>query len=145
MTSPATMLSPPITCPQTSPVRLDPKTSVTELEMVICSPSRIQAAPSPATIRVGNGLQLNRSSRAGMVESNCSVDRHDYSLWCHSLLLVEGSSPLARRRSQSLCPSLLWPADRTIVPRTQEEHITRPGGFSSSALMVRMRGPMAAC
>ena len=35
--------------------------------MVICSPSRIQAAPSPATIRVWNGDQLSRSSRAGIV------------------------------------------------------------------------------
>src|SRR5262245_17356742 len=42
-------------------------TPVTELEIVICSPSRIQAAPSPATIRVWNGDQLRRSSRAGMV------------------------------------------------------------------------------
>ena len=43
------------------------KTPVTELAIVICSPSRIQAAPSPATIRVWNGDQLRRSSRAGMV------------------------------------------------------------------------------
>ena len=43
-------------------------TPVTELEMVICSPSRIQAAPSPATIRVWKGLQPSRSSRAGTVE-----------------------------------------------------------------------------
>src|SRR5262245_61712554 len=43
-------------------------TPVTELEIVICSPSRIQAAPRPATIRVWNGLQLILSSRAGMVE-----------------------------------------------------------------------------
>src|ERR1044071_4630217 len=40
---------------------------VTELATVICSPSRIQAAPRPATIRVWNGDQLRRSRRAGMV------------------------------------------------------------------------------
>ena len=39
----------------------------TGLAIVICSPSRIQAAPSPATIRVWNGDQLRRSSRAGIV------------------------------------------------------------------------------
>ena len=43
-------------------------TPVTELEIVICSPSRIHAAPSPATIRVWNGLQPSRSSRAGIVD-----------------------------------------------------------------------------
>jgi len=40
---------------------------VTELEIVIWSPSRIQAAPSPATIRVWNGDHSRRSSRAGIV------------------------------------------------------------------------------
>src|SRR5580765_8234105 len=44
------------------------RTPVTELAIVICSPSRIHAAPRPATIRVWNGDQLSRSSRAGMVE-----------------------------------------------------------------------------
>src|SRR5262245_27517699 len=43
-------------------------TPVTELAMVICNPSRIQAAPSPATIRVWNGVQRRRSSLAGMVD-----------------------------------------------------------------------------
>src|SRR5215471_8659421 len=43
-------------------------TPVTELATVICSPSRIHAAPRPATIRVWNGDQLNRSSRAGIVD-----------------------------------------------------------------------------
>jgi len=43
------------------------KTPVTELAIVICSPSRIHAAPRPATIRVWNGDQLRRSSRAGIV------------------------------------------------------------------------------
>ena len=43
-------------------------TPVTELAMVIWSPSRIQAAPRPATIRVWKGLQLNLSRRAGIVE-----------------------------------------------------------------------------
>src|SRR4029079_1219655 len=42
-------------------------TPTTELEIVIWRPSRIQAAPSPATMRVWNGDQLRRSSRAGMV------------------------------------------------------------------------------
>src|SRR6476646_9234669 len=41
---------------------------VTELATVIWRPSRIQAAPRPATIRVWKGDQLIRSSRAGMVE-----------------------------------------------------------------------------
>src|SRR6478752_5795700 len=41
---------------------------VTELALVICRPSRIQAAPSPATMRVWNGDQLMRSSRAGIVD-----------------------------------------------------------------------------
>src|SRR5262249_6488412 len=40
---------------------------VTELAIVICSPSRIHAAPRPATMRVWNGDQLRRSSLAGMV------------------------------------------------------------------------------
>ena len=43
-------------------------TPVTELAIVICKPSRIHAAPSPATMRVWNGDQLRRSSRAGIVE-----------------------------------------------------------------------------
>ena len=43
-------------------------TPVTELAMVICSPSRIHAAPRPATIRVWKGLQLSLSKRAGIVE-----------------------------------------------------------------------------
>ena len=43
-------------------------TPVTELEIVICSPSRIHAAPSPHTIRVWNGDQPSRSSRAGIVD-----------------------------------------------------------------------------
>src|SRR6185295_10170998 len=42
-------------------------TPVTELAIVICSPSRSHAAPSPATMRVWNGDQLRRSSRAGIV------------------------------------------------------------------------------
>src|SRR5262245_16869229 len=42
-------------------------TPVTELAIVICRPSRIHAAPSPATIRVWNGDQLRRSRRAGIV------------------------------------------------------------------------------
>src|SRR5215510_13791584 len=42
-------------------------TPTTELAIVIWRPSRIQAAPSPATIRVWNGDQLSRSSRAGIV------------------------------------------------------------------------------
>src|SRR5690242_1516807 len=41
---------------------------VTELEIVICSPSRIQAAPSPNTIRVWNGDHFSRSRRAGIVD-----------------------------------------------------------------------------
>jgi hypothetical protein len=44
------------------------KTPVTELAIVIWRPSRIHAAPSPATIRVWNGDQLERSSRVGMVD-----------------------------------------------------------------------------
>jgi len=51
-------------------------TPVTELEMVICNPSKIQAAPSPATIRVWKGDQPSRSSRAGMVDrigTACSI------------------------------------------------------------------------
>src|SRR4029077_9412544 len=43
-------------------------TPVTELAIVICRPSRIQAAPRPATIRVWKGLQLSLSNRAGIVE-----------------------------------------------------------------------------
>src|SRR6185295_6361541 len=43
------------------------RTPTTELEIVIWRPSRIQAAPSPATMRVWNGDQLRRSSRAGIV------------------------------------------------------------------------------
>src|SRR6478609_1721593 len=43
------------------------RTPVTELAIVICSPSRIHAAPRPATMRVWNGDQLRRSSRAGIV------------------------------------------------------------------------------
>src|SRR5580704_11844889 len=39
----------------------------TELAIVISSPSRIQAVPSPSTSRVWNGDHLRRSSRAGMV------------------------------------------------------------------------------
>ncbi len=35
---------------------------------MIWRPSRIHAAPSPATMRVWNGDQLKRSSRAGMVD-----------------------------------------------------------------------------
>src|SRR6185369_11696522 len=42
-------------------------TPTTELEIVIWRPSRIQAAPSPATMRVWNGDQPSRSSRAGIV------------------------------------------------------------------------------
>ena len=42
-------------------------TPVTELAIVICSPSRIHAAPSPATMRVWNGDQPSRSRRAGIV------------------------------------------------------------------------------
>ena len=42
-------------------------TPVTELAIVICNPSRIHAAPSPATIRVWNGDHPSRSSRAGTV------------------------------------------------------------------------------
>jgi hypothetical protein len=41
---------------------------VTELAIVIWSPSRIHAAPRPTTIRVWNGDQRKRSRRAGMVE-----------------------------------------------------------------------------
>ena len=44
------------------------RTPVTELAIVIWRPSRIHAAPSPATMRVWNGDQLRRSSRAGMVD-----------------------------------------------------------------------------
>jgi hypothetical protein len=40
-------------------------TPVTELAIVICKPSRIHAAPNPQTIRVWNGDQPSRSSRAG--------------------------------------------------------------------------------
>src|SRR6476659_2522208 len=43
-------------------------TPVTELAMVIWSQSRIQAAQSPATIRVWKGLHCSRSRRAGIVE-----------------------------------------------------------------------------
>src|SRR6476659_11066328 len=39
---------------------------VTLLAIVIWRPSRIQAAPSPMTIRVWNGDQPRRSSRAGI-------------------------------------------------------------------------------
>src|SRR5262245_12570364 len=42
-------------------------TPVTELAIVICRPSRIHAAPRPATMRVWNGDQLSRSRRAGIV------------------------------------------------------------------------------
>src|SRR6185295_5049502 len=42
-------------------------TPVTELAIVIWRPSRIHAAPRPATMRVWNGDQLRRSSRAGIV------------------------------------------------------------------------------
>ena len=42
-------------------------TPVTELAIVICNPSRIHAAPSPATMRVWNGDQPSRSRRAGTV------------------------------------------------------------------------------
>ncbi len=42
-------------------------TPVTELAIVIWSPSRIHAAPSPQTMRVWNGDQLRRSRRAGTV------------------------------------------------------------------------------
>src|SRR6476660_6266816 len=44
------------------------RTPVTELATVICRPSRIQAPPSPRTMRVWNGDQCKRSSRAGMVD-----------------------------------------------------------------------------
>src|SRR5262245_3321841 len=43
-------------------------TPVTELAIVICRPSRIHAAPKPATMRVWNGDQPSRSRRAGIVE-----------------------------------------------------------------------------
>src|SRR4029078_5006895 len=43
------------------------KTPVTELAIVISTPWRTHAAPSPATMRVWNGDQLRRSSRAGIV------------------------------------------------------------------------------
>lgn len=41
---------------------------VTELEIVICRPSRMHAAPGPASIRVCDGDHYNRSGRAGTVD-----------------------------------------------------------------------------
>jgi hypothetical protein len=40
---------------------------VTELAIVICSPSRIHATASPMLIRVWNGDHHTRSMRAGIV------------------------------------------------------------------------------
>jgi hypothetical protein len=40
------------------------RTPVTELEIVICKPSRIDAAPSANTSAVWNGDHFNRSNRA---------------------------------------------------------------------------------
>ena len=55
-------------------------TPVTELAIVICNPSRIHAAPSPATIRVWNGDQSSRSRRAGTVVRIGACAVAEYSL-----------------------------------------------------------------
>src|SRR5580765_3131953 len=78
---------------------------VTELEIVICSPSRIQAAPSPATIRVWKGDQLSRSSRAGTVERMVFFTAAGAVMYLSFLESLDPCSELRMKRRRARSPA----------------------------------------
>ena len=89
------------------------------LAMVIWSPSRIQAAPRPATIRVWKGLQLNLSRRAGIVERSGTEA-------LAAITIPFGSSPVTRADGRST--STGW-AFATLAPAPRPRH--QPIGVKS--------------
>ena len=74
---------------------------MTELAIVICSPSRIHAAPSPATIRVWNGDHPSRSRRAGTVVriGACAVAELAHQQTSHTRLVHDAVDDEDRRRA----------------------------------------------
>jgi hypothetical protein len=112
-------------------------TPVTELAIVICRPSRIHAAPSPATIRVWNGDHPRRSRRAGM--------RLRIGSWTAAVVLTgpPSSSPtgLARRASRRVAGVASFDPDETLQSDRSRQNET--AAFGNNRRRCSTRGNSA--